>query len=418
MVWNLIERKVVEIRSQLNCWQIQSLEAEFVESLNRLPVLNRKSKSIVGNLFVDLVYAIIRHRDWLQTPVFASILVEFLQFDHLVARKDAEVLVNDLLDASIELGMCRQRNLFSQDRDFLTSAYVIAADATDDSSLEVELGLGSAVLKKLRDGLRAIESVDQNVFVPEYDAMLASIIIELTQELKQTPWATDLYRLKFFILSAGGDAAQAFVLDESLSVILDALIAIGQGHSSTLSERPALAEILVRASILMESKTGGRSKKTRHALTDLGARLTAGKLALLSTELISEQDFLKLNSFWQIALVKKSSSVDPSLLGTLAANSLNKLSPSVLELIVSRILDGNAGRVEAQLLKDILERCRLDWHKIAVLRAIRNCNPSTELLGFVASELTTTSSIGLRQAASALIDHWTDGDQFYDNPSY
>ena len=407
-MWSLIDRKVMGVRARLNGWELQSLEREFIESTSRLQSLSRASKTAAGCLFVDLVYAIAQHRDWLQTPVFSVLLVEFLQFDHGVTRNDAEVIVHDLLDAAVELGLSRTRSLCSQDRDFLTAAYVSAAGAVDDSNLEVELGLGSAVLRKLRDGIRALESVDQNVFVPEYDAMLASIILELSKEVKQTPWSMDLYKIKFFLLSAGGDAAQPFILPDSLPVILDALVAIGRGHSFTLRERPALAELLVKASLLMESKSNARSKKSRYVLTDLGARLTSAKVAATSHERLCLDDFLKLNNYWQISLVKKSAAIDVEFLVGVALSSINRLSPDVIEAIIGRILEIKGGHIEPHVVKTMLEASQMDWHKSAVIRSIRLGAPSPDLLKIVAGEVTSATSAGVRMAASALLDAWTD----------
>lgn len=408
MIWGLVDRKVASIRSQLNAWELQSLEREFIETATKLSSLHRVSKTAQGVLFVDVIYAIVQHKSWLQTPVFAVLLVEFLQFDHGLARNDAEVLVHDLLDAAIQLGLGRARTIFCEDRDFLTSAYVSAAGAIDDSNLEGELGLGAAVLKKLRDGISALESVDHNVFVPEYDAMLASIIIELSKELKQTPWAIDLYRLKFSLLSAGGDAAQAFILPDSLPVILDALVAIGRGHFLTLSERPALAELLVRCEILMESKTSPRSKKAGHILTDLGARLTASKVALTLDQELSPEKFLELNHHWQIGVLKKLNLNQFSAMANAALSSLNRLAPEVLEAIMTRMLDANGGQIEPQVVQSMLGSCRMDWHKAAIIRSMRRGTPSPDLLKIVASEVTLASSAGVRLAAGALLDCWTD----------
>ncbi len=412
MVWSLIDRKVMGVRAQLNGWELQSLEREFVETTNRISSLSRMSKTAAGCLFVDLVYAIGQHRDWLQTPVFSVLLVEFLQFDHGITRNDAEVIVHDLLDAAIQLGLGRARSLCSQDRDFLTAAYVSAAGAVDDSNLEIELGLGSAVLRKLRDGIKALESVDQNVFVPEYDAMLASIVLELSQEVKQTPWSMDLYKLKFGLLSAGGDLAQPFILPESLPVILDALVAIGRGNAFTLNERPALAELLVKASLLVESKPNVRSKKSRYVITDLGARLTGAKVAATTQERLSLDDFLKLNNYWQISFVKRSKLIDIQFLSHVAIGSINRLSPDVIEAIVGRMLELNTGLIEPQVVKAMLASSQMDWHKSAVIRSIRLGTPSPDLLKIVAGEVTSSTSPGVRLAASALLDAWTDKASF------
>lgn len=408
MSWSIIDRKVSRVRSQLNNWELQVLEREFIESINRFSGSYRLSKSIKGVLFLDLAYAIAQHKDWLHTPVFSVLLVEFLQFDHGIRRNDAEILVHDVVEAAIQLDFGGQRQLCRSDRDFLTCAYVSAMDAQDDSFLELELGLGTAVLRKLRDGVKALESVDQNVFVPEYDAMLASIVLELSQELKEVPWALDHYRVKFALLRAGGDAAQPFILVDSLPLMLDAITAIGQGHSSTLFERPALASLMVQADLIMEAKSHPKRKVTGHIISDLGARFTALKLSSSLQQLPSVSSFLKLHNAWQQAIIKRSLSINFDYLQSLLSTAVNKLSPEVIEATIGRMIGLNSARIDVNLVKKALESCDMDWHKAAIIRSLRNLNPSRALLDLVASEVGAASSPGIKMAVGSLLDIWTD----------
>lgn len=232
MSWNIIEHKMSVVRACLNDWELRSLEREFREVTSRVSRVSSFASSLRGVLFADMAYALTRHRDWLQTDVFSALLVEFLQLDHGIPRNDSELLVHDMIEAAIQLGLARTRTICVDDREFLTWAYVCAAGANDEDSLEAELGLGTAVLNKLREGISALERVDSHVFVPEYDAMLAAIVIELGHETKMTPWAMDYHRLRFALLAAAGDSAQPYILEESLPAILESLVEIGAGKKS------------------------------------------------------------------------------------------------------------------------------------------------------------------------------------------
>jgi hypothetical protein len=407
MSWGVVNRKVLGIRAGLNDWELQSLEREFVETTNRISTSQLQSPTARGVLFIDMAYAVSQHRDWLQTHVFSALLVEFLQYDHGLIRGDAEILVHDVVEAAMTLGLSRPRNLFSGDRDFLTWAYVCAAGASDEASLESDLGLGRAVLRKLKEGLRALEAVDNNSFVSEYDSMLAAIVLDLSQQSRSNPWAIDCERIKFALLSAGGDVAEAYILPDTLPIIVDALVSIGYGMQFALSDRPSLAELLVAAGLIMEVKTSSRRKKPGYVLTDLGARVSALKVALTLPEELPIDEFLKLNNQWQIVVIKRTKSLTFDYMARLLSDYVNKLAPEVSEAIAIRMIELNPDGFDGPIVRRILNSCTMTWHKASIIRALKNGKPSVELVNAIAGELTNSASPGVRLAAGALLDSWT-----------
>jgi len=408
MGWNVIDHKMSGIRSSLNDWELKTLEWEFVEVTSRMTRVTRCARSLRGVLFIDLAYAVAKHRDWLQTPVFSALLVEFLQLDHGLPRVDAEILVHDMIEAAIEVGLSRSRTICGDDREFLTWAYICAAGASGEEALEAELGLGTAVLNKLREGIKALERVDSDVFVPEYDAMLAAIVIELGHETKSAPWAMDHHRLRYALLAAAGDAAQPYILEEALPLIFDALIAIGLGEAAAFRDRPSLAEMLVDASILCVAQPKRKGKTTGHQLTDLGARITAHKVAVEIFAGGLDDRFKSLNNRWQEAVVKRSEGLTFDSLAVAVSNYVNQLSPEVVEAAVARMLNIDAGRVTGDVVRSLLANTHMAWHKAAVMRALRTGKPSRDLLDAIAGELSTSVAPGVRLAAGALLDAWTE----------
>jgi hypothetical protein len=412
MSWAVVEHKISFLRSALNEWERQSLEREFAELTNSSPRFTKLSRSARGILFVDLAYAIIRHRDWLQTPVFNALLVEFLQLDHGVPKCEAEVLIHDLISAAEQLGLGRPRTICNDDREFLTWAYVCAAGAADDDILEADLGLGTSLLRRLRDGISALERVDQSVFVPEYDAMLATIVMELAHESKATPWSMDIHRLKFLLLNASGDVAQPYVLEESLPRIYEGLIAIGCGEFGHFEDRPSLSEVLISAGIMRENHQARRKKgSSGHILTDFGYRLTALKAALDVFVLSQPDDFLCLNARWQLAFVRGSDKFDPEIFADILSTHLRAMSPEVVEAIMVRIYsEGDTSALSGARIAEYLRQCEFGWHKAAIFRALRAMRPTRALLEVVATELSESMSPGIRMAASSLLDSWTEAN--------
>ncbi len=408
MSWSVIDHKMQSLRSGFNDWELKTLEREFTQISSRLSKLKNAPSSLRGLLFVDVAYALLRHRDWLKTPVFSGLFVEFLQLDHNLPRTDAEFLVSEMIDASILLGVGRSRTICDDDREFLTWAYVCAASAADDNELEAELGLGSAVLKKLRDGFKALERVDTHTFVPEYDSMLAAIVIELSQECKLTPWAMDHHRLRYALLAAVGDEAQPFILEESIPAIFAGLIAIGLGEKHALLDRPSLAEALVAASILSQDVSMRKSKPSGHILTDFGAKLTAHQVAEEACLTSLALPFRKMNGRWQESIVRRSKNITFNFLSSLAVDGMNQLSPEVIESVIVRMIVLDGSGVTGDLIRTLLDNAKMAWHKAAIMRALRTGKPSQELLDAVASELSSSISPGVRLAAGALLDAWTD----------
>jgi hypothetical protein len=408
MSWNVIEHKMNSVRTGLNQWELKSLEREFSEIANRVPRLNSIARSIRGVLFVDLVYGLARHRDWLQVPVLSALLVDFLQLDHGIPRADAEILIHDMIEVAVELGLSRVRSICCDDREFLTWAYVCAAGARDEDALEADLGLGTAVLRKLREGLQAIERVDSQVFIPEYDAMLAAIVLELGHECKSTPWAMDYHRLRYVLLAAAGDAAQPFILEESLPVLFESLVQIGFGRHDVIQNRPSLCEILISAGIICENSGSRRGKKLAYELTDLGARLTAVYVAMTQSFDEIEDCFSKMNNRWQEAVIRRSHGLSFETLLPMVVDGINKLSPDVTEAVIARMLEIDPSRLTGDVVRAMLKKAQMGWHKAAIMRALRKVKPSRDLLDAVASELTSSMSPGVRLAAGGLLDNWTD----------
>jgi hypothetical protein len=409
MSWSVVDHKVSGIRAGLNDWELQAFEREFLEITKSMPRVAKAARSLRGTLFIDLAYALTRHREWLQAPVFSALLVEFLQLDHGIPRSDAELLVHDMIESALQLGLGRHRGICQDDREFLTWAYICAAGANDEDSLEADLGLGTAVLKKLREGLSALERVDSDVFVPEYDAMLATIVIELGHESRSLPWAMDYHRLRYALLSAVGDAAQPFILEEVLPGVFESLIALGLGDHQVLNARPSLSEALVKANIIQERMTRGKAKKHQgYTLVDFGFRITAWGAAASHFANGLDSSFIGLNARWQLAIIKKGFATDFNALASTLREGINRLSPDVVESMLVRMAELAPGQVSAELIGGLLSAAQMAWHKAAIFRALRNGRPSREMLELVASELSQSVTPGIRLAAGALLDAWTD----------
>jgi hypothetical protein len=166
--------------------------------------------------------------------------------------------------------------------------------------------------------------------------------------------------------------------------------------------------MLCNAAVLCVAQPQRKGKITGHQLTDLGARLTAHKVAM---EVISgglDQRFKSLNNRWQEAIIKRSAGISFESLAAMVVESVNQLSPDVVEAMITRMLALDASRVSGDLVRSLLANARMAWHKASVMRALRTGKPSRDLLDAVAGELSTSVAPGVRLAAGALLDAWTE----------
>ncbi|MCX6127118.1 MAG: hypothetical protein NTV34_20535 [Proteobacteria bacterium] len=394
------------VRESLNDWVLQCFERRFLQDTKLLAVGYQGSMAGQGYLFIEVLYAVLRHREWLEVPVFRALAVEFLQLDHGLPRSAAQVLVDGLISESWRLGVAKSRSVCVDDREFLNYCYVSAAGLRNDFEVEAELGLGSAIIRKLRDGVRVLDEARVDVFIPEYDAMLASIVIELGHQSKQCPWALDEHRLKYKMLAELGDQAQSWILEEQLPVILVSLLEIGLGVFDWQKSQP-LCVVLERAKLLISIR-GARGKVRGWDLTAEGTAVTAVlfKVRFGASLVSSAENFLGLKLTWQLALLNDQNVTSIEFIMELLSRHLVRMAPLAIETAVGRVVALGSQVLEPETVKFLLGAAKLPWHKAAVMRALLEVAPSDELAGVVADALSLDSTTSMMEAAGALLNRW------------
>ena len=406
MSFQLLSRKVSAAREALNEWQLQTLETHFMESTKILESSRVSSRANRGYLFVETLFAFLRHREWLDVPVFHALVIEFLQLDHGLARPVATQVVTTMLADFRRMGLAKTRNICSDDREFLTYAYVVAASAANDVQMELDLGLGHALVRKLRDGVRVLEESRADIFIPEYDAMLASIIIELGHQMRAKPWILDEHRLKYRLLSELGDNAVPWILEEHIPETLEALAGIGlkQSQEGVADE---LIQALERAQ-LVSADRDGRGRIRGWDVTQDGAQVTANVIKVKrGAELMeSVSEFLTLNVSWQISILRDATVSPIGFVMDLLSRHLGRMAPTAVEAAVQRIVELGSDLLEPETVRSLLAAAKLPWHKAAVLRALREMTPNDEIAHIVADTLGRDASGSMLEAAGVLLDRW------------
>ena len=406
MSFDLVARKVQTIKVSLNDWQRQALERRFAEYSSPFWTLGKSSLGQKGLVFVDCLYALLKHRDWLDVAVFRALTVEFLQLDHGLARGAATKMIDELVEVVKRLGIAKTRSVCCDDREFLTWTYVMAATAKGSLELEMEVGLGTALMRKLQDGVRALDEAAPNRFIPEYDAMLAAIIVELGHESKSRKWALDEHRLKYRLLAAGGDQAVTWVLEEQIAATLAALMSIGRDSAASIY--PDLCQMFEAADLVIPVRDG-RGRTAGWNLTQDGLEISAG-LAIAThgdAYTASMGSFVGTNPVWQLALIRDARLMTPSFVMQLLTEEMTRLAPPVVEAAVTYVVSLGADVLEPESIQALLDAAKQPWHKAAVMRALRDTRPSDEVAAIVAAQLSAGATGSLVEAAGALMDSWS-----------
>jgi hypothetical protein len=406
MAYLLLQKKVLLIDKVLKGWQLKSLERVFDNFSKNFLDGTYGTMAGRGYLFIEVLYALLRHREWLDVPVLKALSVEFLQLDHRLPRRTAMTLVDQLILELKRLGVSMVRTVCADDREFLVYCYVSAAGLNGDLELEMELGLGSAIVAKLRDGIELVDEGEFDAFVPEYDAMLASVFVELGFQSKACPYALDIHRLKYRLLSALGDASLPYILEEKLPSLLESLVDVGRDQVSC-DKNVEIMSAFEQANLVIASRDG-RGRINGWELSSDGASLSAGLfMSKYYSSLTSSPDiFLAYCLEWQMTLIKEPTLCSISFVMDLLSGHISRMPPVVIEAAVSRLISVDDAALDPESLKHLLRSAKLPWHKAAIFRALANASPSDELASVVADSLSFDVTHSMAEAAGALLEKW------------
>ncbi len=402
-------QKVQFVQARLNSWQLQRFERFFIhfgsqrsDEIRWIPAPGAQD-----TLFLNIVYALLRHRDWYDTHVFRALMVEYLQRDHNVPAGVGRLLISGMIEECAALGIRRDRTLCIDDREFLTYVCAQVGVINSDIDLECEIGLGSALIAKLRDALKVIDDGRVDCFIPEYDAMLASIVIELMHKVKASPYYLDELRLKYLLLGTLGDSSVPWVFEEALPDLLSTLVDIGLKVAVSPDAEIKLSP-LQSAGLIHAVQKGNKSKAKDWNLTDLG--IAVGTRFFLQGFGVqygqSIEQFMQLPQQWQVALIANHQFTTIGFLLDLLTTQIQKAAPSLIEHSVKRMADSSAGGIDHEMLNKLLDGASMPWQKAAILRALSDVSPSDALAEVVADSLVGMTGGSVVEAAGSLLEKW------------
>jgi len=210
---------------------------------------------ILGGVELDLIYALLRHRLWAQTPLFATVLIDHLATSFQLPRPVAESLTCALLPTVRQHTTAQSLISDVSDQGFLRYICVASASALDEAALLLDLGLGQGLLTRIKAALLLLttgagqsdddlnEGAPKRQFIGELDAQITEVVCALSLELRSCPWVLQQERLRY-LLATIADPWLSVLRDQGVAWLFELLLAIAS--RKTMNTRQIA--LLLRAS--------------------------------------------------------------------------------------------------------------------------------------------------------------------------
>ena len=233
-----------------------SLGAAFAHAAAPFRAPGMLGAGILDGVELDLIYALLRHRLWANTPLFATVLIDYMATSFQLPRPVAQSLTCALLPTVRQHTTAQSLVSDVSDQGFLRYICIASASAQDEAALLLDLGLGQGLLTRIKTALQLLsagaEQTDADLdddaaakcqFVGELDAQITGVVCTLSLELRSWPWLLQQERLRY-LLATIADPWLSVLRDQGVAWLFDLLLAISSRKTMTTRQ----IALLLRAS--------------------------------------------------------------------------------------------------------------------------------------------------------------------------
>ncbi len=268
-------------------------------------------ESELAYLGFDLLYCLLKHRNWIANPLFQHLLLHHLINDFRTDRVWAEHFLSSALPP---LGQKKFHPAYAEERTFLLYLLVLVLNCRNPDCLTEEIGLGSSILRLIRDALTQTRSENTIVFGSTLTTESLEILEELAEDYLKNPSITNVYPIYFALLASEENWKDRDTMQLAKD-IFEILLHIGQRKSLTEVELREKLEA-TRHGLGQQSNTILRflkaqrfvfeiSSTRRIQLTQHGYEQTADAYARKQHGMqVSADTFYGLHPNWQLALIE------------------------------------------------------------------------------------------------------------------
>lgn len=193
------------------------------------------SLGLVRGIEFDLLYSLLRHTLWCKTSLFAAVLVDFLATEYVLPKAVAKSLIDGVLPLAKRLIHKECPFISASDQEFLLYICAESWIATDELELAADLGIGKALLKRIKETLTMVGSESPSTYWPELESNIAEALRSLAAEMQKTPWAAQVHLLKFYLFGIEAPWCDLIVHAQS-QWLFDLLVRLGQIGSWTIRQ--------------------------------------------------------------------------------------------------------------------------------------------------------------------------------------
>ncbi|MDE3268919.1 MAG: hypothetical protein OYH77_01380 [Pseudomonadota bacterium] len=187
-------------------------------------------------LALDLIYAIVRHRNWLHVSVFKHLLGAHLVRRHGIEFEDCQhLLAMSIAEFSKFKRLTHPVGTEASDREFIRYVFILTLSTTDEQKLILELGLGVLFLQKLKEFLRQVaQGHEGQSFLFGFEAMCYETLASLASELMGDNAKLATYRLQYQLAQGTDNDTHEVIAKFDPQTVLDLLQRM---HANPLTER-------------------------------------------------------------------------------------------------------------------------------------------------------------------------------------
>lgn len=358
--------------------------------------ISERQKELIA---FDLAYILVRHQKWLSAPLFPEFVTDFLsQMFHWPRSVGLEFWTTGMAEISEKCPGFLPPPV-TTNRPFLESVFIASATAANQKDLEIDLGLGSSLLQSIRvsaEGVMGIKRSDGDLVAVEFpstvESDLESIMKDIADELKVTPWLLDVYRFR--------DRLTSTLVQNELTLSewhkrFHLLLKIGQhtlvtrdkvlawwsalkgdnGESVMIAqETDEIITLFQQYDLIFGEPQSRKPGQWQWFLTPEGLALTAeaNAIKLVRNKNVRIARILKLNETYQVAFLKRLQFNWETTLQTMLRDHQKQLGPIALAAIMERFIAGDREGLIAPILGDIMQSHRSQWYRSELHRSLNN----------------------------------------------
>lgn len=352
-----------QLSTRLGPDRVERLAVAAQTALVEGPAFLTTTETFRSCLTLDLVYALARHRLWVNNNLFITALVDFLSSEYRLAESTVRELLLGLAAVAAEVAQAPGPVAETDAKDFLRYVFVASATAADESSLVADLGLGHRLLRRVRQSVETT-ACDSETFLAPLDADVAAVMAELARDTSETPWALDVQRLRFELWEAG----VALPTAAEASSLFDLLLTIGRkrrlkeskvehGDEGSALRRAGLVFVV---DLALELTPKGQAL-TASAFATQARRQTAPSLEALAA----------LNAHYQERVIATHPALGAKDLVGLV-KTLRPLAPLGLRAAIARVARDTSPGIQRELLAALADAELPPWLAAAADAALRD----------------------------------------------